>query len=149
MTRLEWNEDTARRVWQEEAREEGMAERRAEGRAEGRVEGKKETTIKMIRDFLDVGTPINFIVKATGWSEQQILALKNSIGKISPQVQASPEDFYFSFIASNISLVTLLSIRRCLAVGNLESMVYLPLRRKVFRSTVSSPSERLLSFSRR
>ena len=68
MTRLEWNEDTARRVWKEEAREEGMAE--------GRAEGKKETTIKMIRDFLDVGTPINFIVKATGWSEQQILALK-------------------------------------------------------------------------
>ena len=84
MTRLEWNEDTARRVWKEEAREEGMAEGRAEGRAEGmaegraegRVEGKKETTIKMIRDFLDVGTPINFIVKATGWSEQQILDLK-------------------------------------------------------------------------
>ncbi len=47
-----------------------------QGMEQGIKKGKKETTIKMIRDFLDVGTPINFIVKATGWSEQQILALK-------------------------------------------------------------------------
>ena len=76
MTRLEWNEDTARRVWKEEAREEGMAQGMEQGMEQGIKKGKKETTIKMIRDFLDVGTPINFIVKATGWSEQQILALK-------------------------------------------------------------------------
>ena len=57
MTRLEWNEDTARRVWQEEALEKG----------------KKEKTIEMIRNFLAVGTPIEFIIKATGWSEEEIL----------------------------------------------------------------------------
>ena len=57
MTRLEWNEDTARRVWQEEALEKG----------------KKEKTIEMIRNFLAVGTPMEFIIKATGWSEEEIL----------------------------------------------------------------------------
>ena len=47
-----------------------------EVRAQGIEQGKKEKTIEMIKNFLSVNTPIEFIIKATGWSESQILQLK-------------------------------------------------------------------------
>ena len=42
-------------------------------REEGRKEGKED----LIRNLLTVGTPIEYIRKATGWTEEAILALKN------------------------------------------------------------------------
>jgi len=38
MLTTEWNWDTAKKVWQEEARKEGREEGREEGRKEGREE---------------------------------------------------------------------------------------------------------------
>ena len=39
-------------------------------------EAEEKKTIEMIKNFLAVNTPIEFIIKATGWSESQILQLK-------------------------------------------------------------------------
>ena len=67
------------------AQAEGLAEGRAEGRAEGHAKGLAEGLIEgeakgetkkmleMVKNFLAVGTPIEFIIKATGWTEEQIL----------------------------------------------------------------------------
>ena len=58
-------------------RAEGHAEGHAKGLAEGLIEGeaKGETKkmLEMVKNFLAVGTPIEFIVKATGWSKERIL----------------------------------------------------------------------------
>ena len=50
-----------------------MKSYREEGRKEGKEEGKED----LIRNLLTVGTPIEYIRKATGWTEEAILALKN------------------------------------------------------------------------
>ncbi len=42
-----------------------------------REEGKEEGKEDLIRNLLTVGTPIEYIRKATGWTEEAILALKN------------------------------------------------------------------------
>ncbi len=52
----------------DDAREEGERKGRAEGRADGITE--------MVKNLLKVGTPIEYISKASGWTEEQILALK-------------------------------------------------------------------------
>lgn len=48
-------------------------------RDEGREEGKEE----LIRNLLTVGTPIEYIRKASGWTEEAILALKNQKASIA------------------------------------------------------------------
>ncbi|MBR1728391.1 MAG: hypothetical protein IJ728_02585 [Selenomonadaceae bacterium] len=35
-------------------------------------QGKTENMFEMVRNFLNDGTPIEFIKKATGWSEEKI-----------------------------------------------------------------------------
>ena len=45
---------------------------RAEGRTEGRAEGKTEERIAIIRNMLELKLPIETIVKATGWSPDEI-----------------------------------------------------------------------------
>ena len=57
---------------------EGRAKGKAEGIVEGKAEGKAEGKFEMVKNFLNVGTPIEFIVKATGWSEDQILKVAQS-----------------------------------------------------------------------
>ena len=42
---------------------------------QGIQQGQQEKQLSMIKNFLAVKTPIEFIVKATGWSEEQILKL--------------------------------------------------------------------------
>jgi len=42
MLTTEWNWDTAKRVWQDEAREEGRSQGREEGRSQGREEGRSQ-----------------------------------------------------------------------------------------------------------
>ena len=54
-------------------RNEAFAEGKAEGKAEGRVEGRLEEKFSMVKSLLTVGTPMEFIIKATGWTEEQIL----------------------------------------------------------------------------
>ena len=39
--------------------------------------GAKQKTLEMIKNFFNAGTPIEFIEKATGWTEEQILAAVN------------------------------------------------------------------------
>ena len=43
---------------------------------EATKEAEEKKTIELIKNFLLVNTPIEFIIKATGWSESQILQLK-------------------------------------------------------------------------
>ena len=43
----------------------------------GIKKGLKEGTITMIKEFFKAGTPIEFIKKATGQTEEQILAIVN------------------------------------------------------------------------
>ena len=59
---------------------EDMAEKAAKeaaekARKEATKEAEEKKTIEMIKNFLAVNTPIEFIIKATGWSEKQILEL--------------------------------------------------------------------------
>ncbi len=70
----EFDMDTAKKIWKEEAREEGRNEGIAEGRNEGRNEGKKEKQIEIAKNLLvmlDV-KDINIISKATGLSIEEI-----------------------------------------------------------------------------
>ena len=57
------------------ARMEALAEGKAEGKAEGRAEGLVEGKVEMIKNLLTVETPVNFIIKATGWTKEKILEL--------------------------------------------------------------------------
>ena len=44
---------------------------------QGEERGRAEERIEMIKNLLAAKTPIKYIVKATGWSENKILQLKN------------------------------------------------------------------------
>ena len=44
-----------------------------EGKAEGKAEGRLEEKFSMVKNLINVGTPMKFIIKATGWTEEQIL----------------------------------------------------------------------------
>lgn len=46
----------------------------------GRAEGKAEAILDMVKNLLKVKTPIEYIVKASGWSESEILKLAESNG---------------------------------------------------------------------
>ena len=48
---------------------------RAQALEEGLNEGRKEKAIEMVKNLVAVGTPMEFIIKATGWSEEQILQI--------------------------------------------------------------------------
>lgn len=50
-------------------------EGKAEGKIEGKAEGKAEGIAEMIKNFLSVGTPIDLIIKASGWTKEKILEL--------------------------------------------------------------------------
>ena len=81
---MRWEEEiAAREHWaavaaHAEGKAEGIVEGRAKGKAEGIVEGKAEGKFEMVKNLLNVGTPIEFIIKATGWSEDQILKATQS-----------------------------------------------------------------------
>ena len=63
----------------EEGRAKGLAEGREEGRAEGRAkglaEGREEERRDNAKKFLALGVSVDIISKATGLSEEQVLAL--------------------------------------------------------------------------
>ena len=70
----EYNEE-----WDNEARRSYYIER---GLQQGIEQGRKENQLSMIKNFLPVKTPIEFIAKATGWSEEQILKLAKTDSEI-------------------------------------------------------------------
>jgi len=67
MLGLEYDAELEKQAWIEFGKEEGLAEGLAKGRAENKLE--------MVENLLKVGTPLEYIVAATGWSEEQILNL--------------------------------------------------------------------------
>ena len=48
-------------------------------REEGREEGEAAGAIQMIKNFLAAGTPLEYIRKASGWTDEDILALKDKM----------------------------------------------------------------------
>lgn len=40
---------------------------------------REEGAVAMIKNFLDAGTPIEYIRKASGWTDDAILALRDSM----------------------------------------------------------------------
>ena len=45
---------------------------------DGLEKGRNSERMSMIKNFYKAGTPINFIMSATGWTEEQILAVVNA-----------------------------------------------------------------------
>jgi predicted transposase YdaD len=84
MLTTEWNWDTAKRVWQDEAREEGIGVGLAQGReegigvglAQGREEGRVEKQI-IAKNLLEKGSTPEFVHEITGLSLDEIRRLKN------------------------------------------------------------------------
>jgi predicted transposase YdaD len=72
MLMTEWNWDTAKEVWQEEAREEGIGIGLAQGREEGHEEGHEE----IARNALEEGASVDFVQKITGLSFDAIERLR-------------------------------------------------------------------------
>jgi predicted transposase/invertase (TIGR01784 family) len=70
MGRLDYNSNLAR------AKEKGLEEGRAEGKAEGKAEGVREGFLLTAKNLLAAGAAIDLIVRATGLSEEEILAIK-------------------------------------------------------------------------
>ena len=66
MLDLQWNLDDAKSAWKEEGREEGIEQ------------GRFAERLEMVKNLLAVGTPIEFIIKATGWSEAKIRQTQNN-----------------------------------------------------------------------
>ena len=64
---FEYNADEER-----EAIERGAFNR---GVQSGIEQGVKQNTLEMVKNFVKAGTPLNFIEAATGWTEEQILAV--------------------------------------------------------------------------
>ena len=60
---------------QEEAFEKGKAEGRAEGMAEGRAEGARENSISVAQKMIAANVEIDFIVKMTGLTKDEVEAL--------------------------------------------------------------------------
>ena len=52
--------------------EERLAEERYYAGIEYLEKGREEERSTLIRNFLKAGTPINFIMAATGWTQEQI-----------------------------------------------------------------------------
>jgi predicted transposase/invertase (TIGR01784 family) len=73
MLTTEWNWDTAKRVWQDEAREEGLSQGREEGIGVGLSQGREE----IARNALEEGASVDFVQKITGLSLDEIRLLKN------------------------------------------------------------------------
>jgi len=71
MLTTEWNWDTAKRVWQDEAREEGIGVGLAQGREEGEEKGK----LIIAKNLLAEGSTPEFVQRITGLSLEEITLL--------------------------------------------------------------------------
>jgi len=81
MLTTEWNWDTAKRVWQDEAREEGIGVGLAQGREEGigvgLTQGHEEEKLIIAKNLLEEGSTLEFVYRITGLSLDEIKRLKN------------------------------------------------------------------------
>jgi predicted transposase/invertase (TIGR01784 family) len=73
----EWNWDTAKRIWQDEAREEGLSQGREEGIGVGLSRGREVEREEIARNALEEGVSDETIQKITGLSLDEIRQLKN------------------------------------------------------------------------
>ena len=67
----EWDNEAKREYYIEKGLKQGIEK----GIEKGREEGREEEKMSFIKSLLSVKTPIEFIIKATGWSEEKILEL--------------------------------------------------------------------------
>jgi len=101
MLTTEWNWDTAKEVWQEEAREEGLSQGREEGIEVGLAQGREEGIgvgfaqgweegigvglaqgrEEIARNALAQGASVDFVQKITGLSLDAIERLSGSLTK--------------------------------------------------------------------
>ena len=72
---VELNIEDAKRIWLEEGRAEGEARGEARGKTRGKAEGKAEGNIQTAKIALQMGLPIDSIMKLTGLSQSEIEAL--------------------------------------------------------------------------
>ena len=56
-----------------------MREMKMDAHAEGRAEGRTEERFQMVKNLLLASTPIECIMKATGWSEEKILQIEKDL----------------------------------------------------------------------
>jgi len=68
----EWNWDTAKSVWQEEAKEEGIAVGEARGVAIGEARGEARGVLRAARQMKAKGFDIAVISDVTGLSKTEI-----------------------------------------------------------------------------
>ena len=73
MVNMEWNLDTAKEVWLEEGIEKG----RQEGRQEGLLQGRQQGQAELARKLIAMGVSAETIMKATGFSREQLEAIQN------------------------------------------------------------------------
>ena len=71
----------ARKEGREEGRKEGREEGRKEGLQEGKREGRQEGKIEITRNLIKLGASLDFIKKATGFSEKKVLEIKEKLEK--------------------------------------------------------------------
>ena len=75
MVNFEFDVELYREALIEQGRAEGFAEGFAKGFAEGFAEGREEVITEVVKNMMKAGTPIEYIIKATGWTEEKILSL--------------------------------------------------------------------------
>ncbi|AEO99935.1 MULTISPECIES: hypothetical protein [Heyndrickxia] len=74
-------EDELKQEGREEGRKEGREEGRKEGLQEGKREGRQEGKIEITRNLIKLGASLDFIKKATGFSEKKVLEIKEKLEK--------------------------------------------------------------------
>ena len=66
MLDLQWDFEEAKLAWFKQ------------GAKKGEERGREEERFELIKNLFNVGTPIQYIVNATGWSEEKLLEFKKS-----------------------------------------------------------------------
>ena len=69
---------------EQEIQEEAFEKGKAEGRAEGRAEGARENSISIAKNMIAANVEIDFIVKMTGLTKDEVEALLQEKAYIKP-----------------------------------------------------------------
>ena len=77
MVGFEWDEKEAREYLWREAVKEGEMKGEKRGERRGKKEGIKEGIYAMIKNMLSCGFSISDIMRVSGYSEKEVLAIKN------------------------------------------------------------------------
>ena len=73
MLALEYDSELERQAWLEE-----FEQSRLEGWAESFIEGSEKKALEIIKNLLKMRLSISDIIKATGWTEEQILKVADN-----------------------------------------------------------------------